>query len=201
MVDFFPPRIERFARPCSSKPEVIHLPNNEEVAESDEEPSDDEENTMRNFTNVKSWEWRFYLLLEDAAVQEGLQKTKVWVCVDNLEAQCLTGLDASNLRVEKKAAARLRERMALLWGDLEEHVQRREDKNAKVAADLKRGQPPDASDAEEAAIEAVVKNRPFPCCIRQYGVKVPLQDDRQTADAGEGYRWQRMYGLFGTKLQ
>jgi protection-of-telomeres protein 1 len=50
----------------------------------------------------------------------------------------------------------------------------------------------------DKAIESLpVTNKGFSCCIQQYGVKVSeINDD--LADAGEGVRWQRMYGLFGT---
>lgn len=42
-------------------------------------------------------------------------------------------------------------------------------------------------------------NKPFICCIQQYGVKVP-EDDDSKANAGHKQRWQRLYGLFGTKI-
>lgn len=201
MIDFFPPRVEEFARPSRSSSEFDCLSDNEDAATSDEESSEDEGNTMAAYTKVKNWEWRFYLLLEDAMVSEGQKKRTLWVSINNSEAQYLTGLDASNLRIEKKAATKLRERLAVLWGDLETHVERRQEMRAKVAADMRKGLPPNASDAEEQSVEAAVQNRPFLCCIRQYGVKVPVQDDSQVDDAGEGFRWQRMYGLFGTKIQ
>ena len=43
------------------------------------------------------------------------------------------------------------------------------------------------------------KNKAFICCIRQYGVKVD-EEDPAKANAGEGQRWQRMFGLFGTQI-
>jgi hypothetical protein len=45
----------------------------------------------------------------------------------------------------------------------------------------------------------VPKNKAFTCCIRQYGVKVD-EEDPAKANAGEGQRWQRMFGLFGTQI-
>jgi len=41
------------------------------------------------------------------------------------------------------------------------------------------------------------RNKPFTCCIKQYGVKVEEKDPLK-ADAGNGQRWQRVFGLFGT---
>jgi hypothetical protein len=45
-----------------------------------------------------------------------------------------------------------------------------------------------------------VQNKPFTACIREYGVKVPVTDDADTAMVGtdEGWKWQRMFGLFDT---
>ena len=43
------------------------------------------------------------------------------------------------------------------------------------------------------------KNKAFTCCIKQYGVKVD-EEDPAKANAGEGQRWQRMFGLFGTQI-
>lgn len=43
------------------------------------------------------------------------------------------------------------------------------------------------------------KNKAFTCCIKQYGVKVD-EEDRKKADAGDGKRWQRVFGLFETYI-
>lgn len=47
--------------------------------------------------------------------------------------------------------------------------------------------------------QRTVSNKGFTCCIQQYGVKVEEPDPRK-ANAGEGMRWQRMFGLFGTMI-
>jgi protection-of-telomeres protein 1 len=44
------------------------------------------------------------------------------------------------------------------------------------------------------------KNKPFTCCIREYGVQVS-EDDEKKMDAGEGKRWERVFGLFGTMIR
>jgi hypothetical protein len=54
-----------------------------------------------------------------------------------------------------------------------------------------------ASAQEDVKIPA--KNKPFTCCIRQYGIKVK-ENDSSKADALNGDRWQRMFGLFGTQI-
>jgi protection-of-telomeres protein 1 len=44
-----------------------------------------------------------------------------------------------------------------------------------------------------------VANKGFACCVRQYGVKV-TEVASSKADAGVGLRWERVLGLFGTKI-
>ncbi|RYP59754.1 hypothetical protein DL769_008422 [Monosporascus sp. CRB-8-3] len=44
-----------------------------------------------------------------------------------------------------------------------------------------------------------VSNKPFTCCIRQYGVRVKERDPAR-ANAGDGTRWERVFGLFGTRI-
>jgi protection-of-telomeres protein 1 len=67
------------------------------------------------------------------------------------------------------------------------------------------GSSPDSTGSQEnqtlsSAIWALpVANKGFTCCIKQYGVKVQEADEAK-ADAGEGYRWQRMFGMFGTRI-
>jgi len=85
-----------------------------------------------------------------------------------------------------------------LWGTLErctaEEMKRKE---------IAKGQPPPSSSEaiEEAQKPEVTGNTPFECCIRQFGVEVDVSEDEEDeANAGEGKRWQRVFGLFGTKL-
>jgi protection-of-telomeres protein 1 len=48
-------------------------------------------------------------------------------------------------------------------------------------------------------IEIQVKNKAFTCCIKQYGAKVN-ENDPSLANAGNGKRWEREFGLFGTEI-
>ena len=52
---------------------------------------------------------------------------------------------------------------------------------------------------ENSNIDLSPNNKPFTCCIRQFGVKV-REKDPSKANAGGGKRWQRMFGLFGTQI-
>jgi hypothetical protein len=48
--------------------------------------------------------------------------------------------------------------------------------------------------------QPVIHNKAFTCCIKQYGVKVNEKDPNK-ANAGEGKRWERKFGLFGVVIQ
>lgn len=196
VVNFMPSKLEDFACPKKKASDYDALSDNSgSESESESEPDQD---MMRNFTVVKDWEWRFHLELEDAVVEAGQQKKRIWVLVDNQAAQCLTSLDASNLRQDRQNLQALREQLFLLWGNLEEHKRETERKDKAGKHD----QPPEhSSDEEGGHVDKTpkVSNCPFSCCIRQYGAKVSEPDTRK-ADAGDGKRWQRMFGLFGTRI-
>ncbi|KAM4056090.1 ssDNA-binding domain of telomere protection protein [Hirsutella rhossiliensis] len=189
VVDFMPSHLEDFSRPRKVS-EYDSLSDHESESESEAEATTSAATT--------AWEWRFYLELEDAVVRPGQQKKRFWVLVDNQAAQCLMDLDASDLRRNHEDLEALRSRLFILWGELEEHKARAE----KLAAESTHNRPPDDSDDDKRRAAKTTRtsaNRPFSCCIRQYGVKM-AEPDRRKADAGDGRRWQRMFGLFGTRV-
>ncbi|KAL7913685.1 hypothetical protein GGI35DRAFT_438257 [Trichoderma velutinum] len=207
VVNFMPPDLEDFAQPKKPKKtsEYAMLSDHEE---SDAGSDMEVEETVGRST-VREWEWRFFLELEDASPHgegQGEKKT-LWVAVNNFSAQCLLSLDASDLRSDQKNLEALRQRLFLLWGDLEEKKSI-EEENKRQAALTNRGvnRPPLHSSDDEGRMprkqgpgSSQVRSRPFSCCIHQYGVQVP-EEDPLKADAGEGKRWQRMFGLFGTRI-
>jgi hypothetical protein len=205
VVDFFPDRLEDFASFHRMTQFDVLSENSDEDSDSSS-GSESEAGSRRRADQV--WEWRFALLLEDARRNKSSNPAqRVWVIVDNLEGQYLTGLDASDLRQDKNNLTTLRERMFCLWGGLEEHkhgvLGTREE---RMRQRRKPGTvpPPTASDAEDdergvAGKDMDVSNAAFGCCIRQYGVKVQEENENK-ADAGRGKRWERVYGLFGTKI-
>ncbi|KAF5025898.1 hypothetical protein F66182_2017 [Fusarium sp. NRRL 66182] len=202
VVDFSPSKLVDFARPLKpSEFDSISDDGEESVSGSGSEDDDEQtgQTTIEDFAKKRKWEWRFFLELEDAAVSDKQEKRKVWVAVDNHAAQCLVTLDASNLRGDEETLTKLREKMFLLWGNLEEKKEA-----AQEAA--RKGQPPcDSDDEDQERPESVgsrkiqLTNRPFSCCIQQYGIKV-AEPDPAKANAGEGKRWQRMFRLFGTMI-
>lgn len=215
VIDFHPPRLLDFA--CSRKRSETDILSDCSSSSSD---MDEEDNGVLNSSEVV-WEWRFALSLQEASApgqqKDGTPET-VWVFVDNGEAEHLTGLTACDLRKHPDTLSQLRERLFTLWGNLEElkSKQTAKPKAKKPPPKPNNGPPPDSSDEEavkkrrEADTTAgdahgspnpglAPQNRPFSCCVRQYGVRVP-EEDPQKANAGEGKRWERAYGLFGTKV-
>ncbi|KAK5993260.1 hypothetical protein PT974_06689 [Cladobotryum mycophilum] len=194
VVNFWPPQLEDFTHP--KKPIEYQV-----LTDHESDSDSDVDGVASKNKPPRQWEWRFYLQLEDATPMEGGDKGKkntVWVAVDNQSAQCLVDLDATDLRNDPDSLEALRHRLFFLWGELEEHMIKKAKEKKRSAEG--NGPPADSSDDESAGTKkAEFINRPFACCIRQYGVKVPESDPGQ-ADAGEGKRWQRMFGLFGTRI-
>ena len=198
VVNFMPSKLEDFACPKKKVSDYDVLSDKSESESGSGSDHEPDQGMMTTFTAVKDWEWRFHLELEDAVAEAGQQKKRVWVLVDNSAAQCLTSLDASNLRQDHNNLQALREQLFLLWGNLEEHKSWAE-RNVKAG---NHDNPPEHSSDEEGNQEKKrpkISNCPFSCCIRQYGVKVSEPDDRK-ADAGEKKRWERIFGLFGTRI-
>lgn len=236
VVDFHPPALASFAR-CREPTEYDCLSDNDadgstassasSSSSSSSDDDDDQPPTVSQYAGAhrRIWEWRFALLLEDVSPAPGTQ-SRMWVVVDNHEAQMLLGMDASDLRRDRGALDGLRAQLFNLWGDLEEKKAQTRETHKKKQAAREEGQrrpglqapPVDSSDdeagregagAEEAPPPGTqVRNTAFTCCIRQYGVKVreghaaPNEDSDAAEENGGGrsYRWQRVFGLFGTKI-
>lgn len=208
VVDFHPVKLEDFA--------VSRKINDYDCLSDASGPSDseseDDPGTLNRFTGKRVWEWCFSLKLEEVspATKGGKKKpATTWVVVDNLEAQCLTGLDATELRRDQLNLDLLRETMFKLWGDLEERkttLAAKKTAVSKSTAKIGLRPPVDSSDGEDTSGAkprelglSQTSNTPFSCCIRQYGIKEKARGDEH-ANAGEGVRWKRVFSLFGTKI-
>ncbi|RKF58981.1 putative telomere-binding alpha subunit central domain-containing protein [Erysiphe neolycopersici] len=108
VVDYFPHKLEDFAVLCSETLSYLS-PDSNEV-----------EDYCSN--EVKKWEWRFSLLLEEASMTKTQNKERVWVIVDNHAAQGLLNIeeDAADLRTNQDLLVKVKEQLFKLWGDLEE---------------------------------------------------------------------------------
>ncbi|GJN74547.1 hypothetical protein PLICBS_008638 [Purpureocillium lilacinum] len=197
VVNFRPSDLRDFCHPkkASSPYDCLSDDSGDDEGNSDTDVESCNENTLDNFTAVKRWEWKFSLELEDAAVHPGKQKERFWVTVDNSAAQCLVNLDGSNLRHDRKNLDALRQQLFILWGDLEEHKSR----DTKRAATGHDNPPEDSDDESTPNATSKVSNRPFSCCVQEYGIKMP-ESDPAKANASDSKRWERMYKLFGTKI-
>lgn len=197
VVDYWPPKLEDFARAKKKTSIYDSLSDNEDWSSDSESDKD----LMTKYTTVRDWEWHFRLALEDATAGENEQKQTLWAVVDDQSAQCLLSLDASNLRQNSGELDTLRDKLFYLWGDLEEHKRQAEAKTVRRARnDLP---PPDSSDASSgqgSLQHGTVANRPFSCCIREFGVKVSAKDPSKAGDAGDGKQWERVFKFFGARL-
>jgi len=209
VVDFQPRGLEDFAisRKVNEYDCLSHGGSISSLPGSCSSLSDDEEDAP----GIKrEWEWCFKLQLEDASpLPRGATPARIWVIVDHQDAQLLTNLDATDLRQDEETLRHLRERMFTLWGDLAEKKEaeaelRKLEPQPKNSRAGYQNRPPDSPEENHAAGRTApkssqIRNLPFYCCIRQYGVKMKTrQPDKM--DAGQGLRWERVFGLFGTKI-
>ncbi|KXS97459.1 hypothetical protein AC578_7355 [Pseudocercospora eumusae] len=109
-----------------------------------------------------TYEWFFSLLLEDAITPSGdpndAESQRIWVHVQHDSAQWLFGSsfdDPDDLRHSPKLLARVREKMFILWGNL-----------------------------EETGGVGQVRNIPFECCIQEYGVELDDHDKTSDESKG-----------------
>ncbi|KAF4119602.1 telomere-binding alpha subunit central [Geosmithia morbida] len=171
--------------------------------------SDDQDNDPDGdmFTEG-GWEWRFALELEDAAATAttpgAAKNNRFWAIVDNQAAQCLTNQDATDLTEDGQALETLRQTMFHLWGDLEEKKTAQQRLQGARNRDTRNDPPPDSDDEQQEKQKQPKEsekssNLPFSCCVRQYGIKV-REGDSAKADAGDGHRWMRVFGLYGTRV-
>ncbi|KAI1310053.1 hypothetical protein F5Y03DRAFT_346684 [Xylaria venustula] len=210
VVDFHPSTLEKFATWRKSTDSDLL---SDCSSDSDSEYNSDHSSPIR-YPGKKIWEWRFALQLEDADPDLKGEKDKFWAVVDNIEAQQLTGLDACDLREDPDVLNSLREQLFKLWGNLEEVKLLEQRRHITARRRVAANQPPPSSPAyadneilqrktshsnDRSDNGVKLSNKPFSCCIRQYGVSV-REPDPQRADAEEGRRWVRMFGLFGTKI-
>jgi protection-of-telomeres protein 1 len=52
---------------------------------------------------------------------------------------------------------------------------------------------------DEGKLNVAPKNKIFTCCIQQYGIQLPEKNSSK-ANAGNGKRWQRMFGIHSTTI-
>lgn len=177
VVDFFPDNIADFAAPRRiTDYDILSDVENDGSSDVEVMPADGDE--------VK-WEWRFFLLVEDARSpsDDQEQRAQMELLVAENDGEFLLKMDACDLRDKENAQhlATLKEKLFLLWGDLQE---KKEESSTQDSLAIK----PNAC--------------PFECLIKEYGVAA-----RRTCEGqGEGevakdsLRYDRMFRLFGTTI-
>lgn len=128
-----------------------------------------EDNSMDlSIESSQSWKWSFTLLVQDATKMNPQKDDCVIVNVGHKEAEFLLLPEAANLREQPELLAQLREKLYILWGDLEER------KSTEISI------PP--------------SNRPFECCISEYGL---LKEGGALENVLD---WERHYMLHGVTI-
>lgn len=105
---------------------------------------------------------------------------------------------SSSLRKAPKALAELREKLFLMWGDLEEQKGRRSTALQPIG-----------ENAGHLEKEEIPKSKAFHCCLKEYGVKKKIHRSDEREDIGnEGSQaevdndwvWERRWRMFGTTI-
>lgn len=155
VVDFEPKSLEEFAVPV--------LPDDEQSVDS----MDFVYSSNKQYGSQR-FEWYFSLLLEDAnnLATDNQHPHKLWVHVHHEQAQFLFRdlEDPQDLRHDRKLLARLREKMFLLWGNLEENGGEN------------------------------LSNPPFECCIYEYGIELDMDDPARDNAPSGWQRMYGMFG-------
>ncbi|CAG7930158.1 unnamed protein product [Penicillium olsonii] len=169
VVDFFPPKLEDFAVQSAYAP----LYTSQDSATGP---------TM-------GWQWRFCLLVEGIGPKSPNHQHQelVKLYVVGQDGDCLLNEEAGDLRGHGRRLSRVREKLFLLWGNLEEQ------KKKALAAGNQTWGP--------------VSSVPFECCIKEYGVPCAHMRDSNAMDIdgkscirSECFGWERRFAIFGTTI-
>ncbi|KIX08329.1 uncharacterized protein Z518_02985 [Rhinocladiella mackenziei CBS 650.93] len=173
VVDFFPDNIADFAVPR-------RISEYDALSDDDDDDDDDSDiDLMRDNGEDVKWEWRFFLLVEDArpqAVRDG-RPTQMELLVADTDGDFLLNMEACNLRDEGNAQklATVKEKLFHLWGDLQERKE-------------------ESCTAESLSVKP--NARPFECLIKEYGV--PVRSSH--AQSSDSVMYERHFRLFGTTI-
>ncbi|KAF2273150.1 uncharacterized protein EI97DRAFT_190930 [Westerdykella ornata] len=126
------------------------------------------------------WQWGFVLFVEDATSTRPTPQ-RIPLFVFNDSGQYLLNIDAIDLRNDARGRtmATLEEKLFILWGNLLE---------------LKRDLAPSGVKFPLPTRDQRLSNKPFECCIEEYGVQVEPSPQWPTG-------WQRIYKLASTLIR
>jgi protection-of-telomeres protein 1 len=138
------------------------------------------------------WEWSFALQVEEVSPFPRIEtndSARMWINVGHLEAQHLFGNavdDPTDLREDAALLNKLREKLYILWGDLEERKMAEDEDEGRRA---KRTRLDDGDDDEQKP-----SNLPFNCCLQEYGAL------REGGCVEEIEDWERQFMMFGVTI-
>lgn len=93
----------------------------------------------------------------------------------------------TSLRKDERTLSKLREKLFILWGDLEE-VKTKTAPQSGITD-------PTATEGQESGLAC--SSRSFECCIMEYGI--PVKEDEIGSDE-VAPKWLRMHKMFGTTI-
>ena len=207
VVDFFPDRLEDFVvRVKQSQYAAAGLgdDDDEEILDASGDSSDgnnsdamslDNDGDADNTKRAK-WEWRFALIVTDAdqpsKTTSSTERPQMTLIVSGAAAEYLLRDSACNLRKKPGALNALREKMCVLWGDLEEL------KSEAWTAIEANGTEIYDEEAVKSAMEKVqtqYRSKPFECFIEEYGV---LKERGLQENKAED--WERCFQMVRTTI-
>ena len=172
VMDFFPDNLEDFATPYRTS---------EYEALSDYESENDSAASLASSQNAPDhvrWEWHFCLMVQDADTPQSNTSTMI-LQVAGQDGDYLLNMEACDLRSKAKEFAKLKEKMFVLWGDLQE----KKTEHGKTGQELQ-------------AAGIAISSTPFECLIREYGVQGRAADGAIVEGS-----WERMFGMFKTNIR
>ncbi|KAK5085600.1 hypothetical protein LTR05_004887 [Lithohypha guttulata] len=177
VVDFFPDKLEDFAAPYRQSDRTIS--DAEKVAGSGDSP-ESAQSEDGDEDRVAKWEWHFFLMVRDptpSKLDNGEVPTML-LQVAGGDAEYLLNMEACDLRTNDKEFGQLKEKLFVLWGDLEE----KKTEHQKSGLEL-----------EETAV--TISSTPFECMIREFGIQAHSEYGSIVKD-----KWERTFGLFKTNI-
>ena len=175
VVDFFPDNVADFASPWQEDQYA-------ELSDSDAEETNEFDGDISSINNENiRWEWNFCLLVEDAtsSATKKEPKKRMKLLVSDTDGDYLLRMDACNLRRDPHELEKLKEKLFVLWGDLQERKE--EAKETTVHLGQK------------------VSSVPFECCIKEFGA-LRLREDTATDSRSALEMYDRNFRLWGTTI-
>lgn len=192
VVDYYPRQLEQFSVRVKQN-QYAELSDSESVIEEESTDNDSDAMEVDSGNEAKGrtrWEWRFALVVEDVnpgarnSANNGEQprtRRQLELFVTGQDAEYLLREEACNLHKNAQALARLKEKLFVLWGDLQEKAEEQD------AAEGKKDK-----GTEQSPIKA--SSQPFECFIAEYGVQNVGTDGKRTE------HWERRFKMIHTTI-